>query len=223
MAPGGLQRNNTISLKQSVFMVGRRCCAAGYASRAAARPYRLVFMVGRRCCAAGYAGRAAERPFRLNYMLIIIGNWYQSVAVLSHFSLSAWLLCSLVVQMWSCGLLSLFGVSAFHLFSPSIVAGAHKVIARPHMARAGGNRPCSNRNRACSGRNRACSDGNRACADGNRACADGNRACADGNKLCAGAHKAGATFPKPGLQGLLRCHFHNYFYIISANCRLISL
>ena len=102
MAPGGLQRNNSISLKQSVFMVGRRCCAAGYASRAAARPYRLVFMagrrccaagcagraaarpyrpvfmVGRRCCAAGYAGRAAERPFRLNYMLIIIGNWYQS-------------------------------------------------------------------------------------------------------------------------------------------------
>jgi hypothetical protein len=41
----------------------------------------------------------------------------------------------------------------------------------------------------------------------------------DGNKLCAGAHKAGATFPKPGLQGLLRCHFHNYFYIISVNCR----
>jgi hypothetical protein len=62
MAPGGLQRNNTISLKQSVFMVGRRCCAAGYASRAAARPYRLVFMgraalLRRRICRP--RGRAA--------------------------------------------------------------------------------------------------------------------------------------------------------------------
>jgi hypothetical protein len=33
-----------------------------------------VQWVGRRCCAAGYAGRAAARPYRLEYVPIIIGK-----------------------------------------------------------------------------------------------------------------------------------------------------
>ena len=33
--------------------------------------------VGRRCCAAGYDGRAAARPYRLEYVPIIIGKWYK--------------------------------------------------------------------------------------------------------------------------------------------------
>ena len=35
-----------------------------------------VQWVGRRCCAAGYDSRAATRPYRLEYMPIIIGKWY---------------------------------------------------------------------------------------------------------------------------------------------------
>jgi hypothetical protein len=71
--------------------VGRRCCAAG---RAAARPYQ------NECRALGRAAllRRAALPSQI-YMLIIIGNWHQSVVVLSHFSFSTLLLCSLVVQM----------------------------------------------------------------------------------------------------------------------------
>jgi hypothetical protein len=38
-----------------------------------------VQWVGRRCCAAGYDGRAAARPYRLGYVLIIIGKWYDTV------------------------------------------------------------------------------------------------------------------------------------------------
>jgi len=34
-----------------------------------------VQWVGRRCCAAVYDGRAAARPYRLEYVPIIIGQW----------------------------------------------------------------------------------------------------------------------------------------------------
>jgi len=46
--------------RQSVQWVGRRCLLAIY-----------------RSCAAGYAGRAAARPYRLEYVPIIIGKWYK--------------------------------------------------------------------------------------------------------------------------------------------------
>jgi len=35
-----------------------------------------VQWVGRRCCAARYDGRAAARPYRLEQVPIIIGKWY---------------------------------------------------------------------------------------------------------------------------------------------------
>jgi peptide-methionine (R)-S-oxide reductase len=42
---------------------------------------QLVPWVGRRCCAAGYDGRAAARPYRRGNVPIFIGKWYNLFAL----------------------------------------------------------------------------------------------------------------------------------------------
>ena len=98
-------------------MVGRRCCAAGTDARQRV-PTNECRALGRAALLRRRDGRAAARPYQNEfrahgraallrcaalpsqiYMLIIIGNWHQSVVVLSHFSFSTLLLRSLVVQM----------------------------------------------------------------------------------------------------------------------------